>query len=297
MRLYVVGEAWSHNYTQTSQFFDKHDTDRADKIMVKLEDSESALVKSHAKDMRARVTARELTINPKGKQPVTYRNYTRHFFSANQANPVGLNDDSDRERRFLISACDPRHKGDFEFFARVRAALFNEAAGYEVGAWLMQIDLTGWNVRQLPSNPYMDQLFQEERSIEQQFVEDVWKAGKSYDPTSLYHAYTDFCIEEGINDFPVKSSIEFGRRMMSLGFIRDQVIKKEVRGGRRVVYTKLKPASVEKPGAEGEGLEEDEVSTGAGAGAGGGSPVHAAMSSIKFRPAPGGFSAVSQFQR
>lgn len=270
-RLYVVGEQFSHNYTETRQFFDKHDIDRKDKFFIKLEDSDSALVKSHAKDLRARITAIEGTINPKGKDPLTFPNYARYFFTANQANPVGINDDNDRERRFVILPVDSTRKGDFTFFSTVHKLLYTERGGWLVANLLKQRDLAGFNPRALPENVYQEELYEAERTLEQRFVEDKWKVGTEYDSKRVHEAYVAYALEEGVTTF-TDSAIDFGRKLTP--FVRDKILAKRTGGQKRTFYKKIK--AVVEAGAGDDAMAED---TGAGAGAGagatgGGSPAY-----------------------
>ena len=265
-RLHVIGPAFSHNYTETRQFFDKHDVDRKDKFFIKVEDSDSALCKQHAKDLRARITARESTINPKGKDPVTFNNYARYFFTANQAIPVGINDDNDRERRFVILAVASTLKGNTEFFAKCYDAergLFSDKGGRVVADFLLQRDISSFLVRVQPKNEYQEALYEVERTPEQRFVEDGWEAGLEVKSQDAFQMYQRFCSDNGFPKW-TETAIAFGQKLAY--FVMKKQLVKRV-GGKKQVYYK-------KPGEPGGGMEEDESSNlgppGAGSGAGAG---------------------------
>lgn len=250
IRLHLIGAEFSHCYTETRQFFEKHDVDRKDKIFIKVEDSDSALCKQHAKDLRARITAREGTVNPKGKSPITFRNYARYFFSANQAVPVGINDDNDKERRFVILAVAPTWKNNFDFFNRCyneTKGLYSPLGSKVIGTMLMERDISQFQVRALPVNEYQESLYEAERSPEQRFIEDGWPAGAEYTSAHAFQKYQGFCASSGFQQW-TESAISFGQKMAY--FVMQKSITKRV-GGKKVVYYK-KPA----------------VQVGAGAGAG-----------------------------
>lgn len=264
-RLHVIGPGLSHNYTETRQFFDKHDVDRKDKIFVKVEDSDSALCKQHAKDLRARITAREGTINPKGKNPITFPNYVRYFFTANQAIPVGINDDNDRERRFVILPVSNSLKGNADFFTACydeERGLYTPLGGLVVAERLLQRDVSAWNIRLQPKNDYQEALYEVERTPEQRFLEDGWTAGAEYKSTDLFARYQRFCNDNGFPKW-TETAIAFGQKLAY--FVMQKKITKRVGGKKVVYYTK-----VSRVGEMGED-EQDETGEGAaaaGAGAG-----------------------------
>lgn len=262
-RLHVIGSGLSHNYTETRQFFDKHDVDRKDKIMVKMEDSDSALCKQHAKDLRARITAREGTINPKGKDPITFPNYVRYFFTANQAIPVGINDDNDRERRFVIVPVSNVLKGNTDFFTRCydeAAGLYTPMGGHVVAHKLLARDLSGWNVRLQPKNDYQEALYEVERTPEQRFLDDGWPAGAEIKSQELFARYQRFCSDNGFPKW-TETAIAFGQKLAY--FVMQKKIVKRVGRAKQVFYKKV--------GSTGEDEDDEadgEEAAGAGAGAG-----------------------------
>jgi hypothetical protein len=262
-RMYVIGPAFSHNYTETRQFFDKHDVDRKDKLMLKVEDSDSALCKAHAKDLRARITARESTVNPKGKDPITYNNYARYFFTANQAIPVGINDDNDRERRFVILAVSSELKNNATFFTKCyneKTGLFTPLGGRVVAESLLGRDLSAFNPRIQPRNEYQESLYEVERSPEQRFIEDGWRAGVEYKSQDLFQVYLKFCSDQGFPKW-TETAIAFGQKMAY--FVLHRKIVKRTGSKKQVYYSK-------PVGSMPESDDEEEEGAGAGAGAGGG---------------------------
>lgn len=255
-RLHVIGPAFSHNYTETRQFFDKHDVDRKDKFFIKVEDSDSALCKQHAKDLRARITARESTINPKGKDPVTFNNYARYFFTANQAIPVGINDDNDRERRFVILAVASTLKGNTDFFSRCydgERGLFSDKGGRVVADFLLGRDISKFAVRVQPKNEYQEALYEVERSPEQRFVEDGWEAGLEIKSQDAFQMFQRFCSDNGFPKW-TETAIAFGQKLAY--FVMKKQLVKRV-GAKKQVYYK-KPA---EEGGGGGAMDEDEAST------------------------------------
>lgn len=259
MRLHVVGPALSHNYTETRQFFDKHDVDRKDKLFLKIEDSDSALCKQHAKDLRARITARESTINPKGKDPITYPNYARYFFTANQAIPVGINDDNEPERRFVILAVSNELKGNMAFFSECyneESGLFTAVGGKVVADLLLARDISAFQVRVQPKNAYQDNMLEVERTPEQRFLEDCWPDGVEWTSAEAFHRYQTFCSEQQFHDKKTETAIGFGQKMAY--FVLHKKLLKRVGGAKRVYYKKAPRTQEELEAAAAADAEDAE---------------------------------------
>lgn len=288
-RIKVIGEGLSHNYTETRQFFDKYDTDRMNKFFVKIEDADPAVVKAHAKDLRARISAREGTVNPKGKDAITFRNYTRYCFTANSATPIGVNDDNDRERRLLVEAFAPDLKGDYTFFDFVydeKRGLMSPEAGYFLGMHYAHLDISGYNPRQLPKSSYLDELYELEKTPEERFVTEGWPVGTEWSSKVAFEKYLQFCSDNGFAQW-TENPISFGVKLVA--YVRDKRLRAREGGKRVKFYLRLKSKEVTEEamaaaaaGAGAAGGEEDgeeghqggagagSMATGAGAGAGAG---------------------------
>lgn len=279
-RQWVIGEALSHNYTETRQFFDKHDTDRKDRIFLKVEECDSALFKTHAKDFRARITGKEGTINPKGKDAITFPNYARCALTANQANPLPLNDDNDPERRVVLMAVSDRLKGNFDFFNEVYNAekgLFTPLGGKLVANLLLARNLSGWNPRLQPKNEYQDALVDVERSPEQQFIEEGWPEGVEYSANTALQKFQGFATERQLmnqQQLAACSTVSFGRTLAY--FVRDKKLASRKGHAKATYYRKLACGTGAGAGAAagaGAGTVDDDIiqfGDGAAWGAGGG---------------------------
>lgn len=280
-RLWVIGEALSHNYTETRQFFDKHDLDRKDRIFLKVEECDSALFKAHAKDFRARVTGKEGTINPKGKDPITFPNYARVVLTANQANPLPLNDDNDPERRVVLMAVSDKLKGNFTFFNEVyngETGLFTPLGGRLVADLLLARDLSDWNPRVQPKNEYQDALVDVERSPEQQFIEEGWPDGAEFSANAALQKFQAFATERQLmsaQQVAAASVVSFGRTLAY--FVRDKKLASRKGHKKATYYRKIMSSGVEGTGGEaGMGMDDLEAYFTAGAGGGAGGGFHAA---------------------
>jgi hypothetical protein len=226
---HVFGKKSSQNYTSNGQFFEKHDTGRQGKLLVKLEEADRHICLKNASDLKAMVTGSEATFNPKCEKAVTIPNYCRFVFTTNTGNPV---DFGEGERRFIILPCSAEKKGDLVYWTTVRNTLFNDQAGLAVAKFLEAVDLTGFNVRQLPENEYQDEVVETEVKAEQRYIEQ-WD-GQKLLVSEMFRDYRNFC---NANDLlHAENASSFGKRL--LPFKRDGVINNK-RTAKGSVYWKV----------------------------------------------------------
>lgn len=209
---WVLGELYTHNYTSTAQFWDKHDESRLSKFFIKLEEASGALNRQHIGEMKARITSCDLTINPKCAKPITSKNYNRFLMTSNEARPVKV---EDNERRFVVMACSPEWVGKHDEWTKLRKVLFTKEGASTIGQALLKVDLSDFNPSVLPVNEYMNEIIDTEKTPEQRFLEN-WN-GQPKLSSELYTLYKHYCIE---NDLPyVKSSQSLGFKLTL--FVRD----------------------------------------------------------------------------
>ena len=226
---HVFGKKSSHNYTSNGQFFEKHDTGRQGKLLVKLEEADRHICLKNASDLKAMVTGSEATFNPKCEKAVTIPNYCRFVFTTNTGNPV---DFGERERRFIILPCSAEKKGDLTYWMTVRETLFNDQAGLAVAKFLEAVDLSGFNVRQLPANEYQDEVEETEVKAEKRYI-DQWD-GQKLTMAQMFRDYRNFCLENALQH--AENSSSFGKRL--LPFKRDNIIDTK-RTSKGTVYWKI----------------------------------------------------------
>ena len=206
---FVLGMKYSHNYEKIIQFFDKHDTDRKNKFMVKLEEADRSLCMANASTLKAYITSHVSTFNPKGKSCITTTNYNRFILTTNKPNPVEM---TDGERRFVIMPVSPEKKGLFDYWVNLRTKLFTNKAGSAIANMLLKIDLSSYNPRILPKNEYQENVVLSEKASEEIFFESGAWDGAELDTKQLFQMYKNYCTEQ---DLPfVPSVLSFGRKLI-----------------------------------------------------------------------------------
>jgi hypothetical protein len=225
---HVFGQFSAINYTDNKLFFDKHDTGRKGMFFVKLEEADRRMCLENSSFIKSMITGKNATFNPKNKTAVSIDNFIRFVATLNGGNSFDFTDD---ERRFVIVACSAEKRGDTVYWQKVRATLFNDQAGKAVAEFLLAIDLTNFNVRQLPENQYQADVVEASLKPEQRFVTS-WNGEKTY-ATAFYQLYRDYCLEN--NYTYVENQTKFGNIM--LPFVRDVIILKK-RDGDGLYYMK-----------------------------------------------------------
>jgi hypothetical protein len=120
-------------------------------------------------------------------------------------------------------------KGNMDFWTKVRSVLFTKEGGMSVGKYLMNVDLSTFNIHKLPVNAYQKEVVESEKTSEERFVES-WD-GEKVSSSEFYRSYRNFCVE---NDIPYcANSAVLGRLLLKM--VRDGVLKSE-RGSGNVNY-------------------------------------------------------------
>lgn len=225
---WIVGTALAHNYDSTTQFWEKHDVSRENRILIKMEESVGALNRQHVGEMKARITSADLTVNDKGKAPRTSANYNHYIMTTNDGQPVKV---EEGERRFNVFACSPEWVGKLDKWKEVREALFCPDGASTIGNYLAEMDIRSFDPRKMPENEYLEQAIDAEISPEKAFV-NQWD-GEEASMTGLYDLYVAFCTEHRMRY--AQNSSTLGLRLMEL--VRDGHLKK-TRSKIGMVYSK-----------------------------------------------------------
>lgn len=185
---FIVGKHLSTNYTTNKQFFGTHDMGKLNKFLIKLEETSRKDCFDNSSELKATITASQITVNPKGLKEITADNFARYIFTTNKANPVDM---SDGERRFVLLVCSSERKGDYAFWTKIRKELFNPEAGRIIADYLLDRNIDKFEVRKLPANEFQNSIIQSEKSSEEKFIEH-WE-GERTNATDLYQEYMEFC--------------------------------------------------------------------------------------------------------
>jgi hypothetical protein len=88
---YVVGPDFSTSYSDTRQYFDGHDTGRMGKFLSHLQEVRPEDCRKYASALQAIVTAERLSVNPKGRPAVWFKNFVRLLMTTvRKAGTLGL---------------------------------------------------------------------------------------------------------------------------------------------------------------------------------------------------------------
>jgi phage/plasmid-associated DNA primase len=98
--------------------------------------------------LKAMISEATATIEPKGKDIITIRNYRHFIFSSNEDWPVALDKD---DRRFFVLAVSAAHKEDYSYFKAIDKELSH--GGYAALLYELQHeDISDFDARAIPNN-------------------------------------------------------------------------------------------------------------------------------------------------
>ena len=98
--------------------------------------------------LKAMISEELASIEQKGKDIITMKNYRHFIFASNEENPVHLDAD---DRRFFVLGVSAEHKEDHPYFEAIQRELDN--GGYEALLYdLLNEDISNFNPRAMPVN-------------------------------------------------------------------------------------------------------------------------------------------------
>lgn len=192
---YIIGQKYYQNFSNQSQYFDKHDDTKANKFLVKVEEINKKSLDDgvNGETFKSSLTSPTMTFNPKGKTPYTLKNYQRVIATSNNANSVDV---GQKERRYCISVVSPKRIGDTEYWCKVRNEIFNPEGALAIVNMFLTRDISKINIRVLPENKYLEQLQEDTKDPVHKFIEQI-DIGE-YTGSILYQMYRDYCTAEGL---------------------------------------------------------------------------------------------------
>lgn len=215
---WLIGRNYSHNYTSTEQFWDNHDCGRMGKFFIKLEEASGFLNRQHIGEMKSRITSHTIDVNPKGTKALTTSNYNRIFMTTNEGSPVKMEEGN---RRFIVSACNPKRVGDHAYWKALRAALFNKEGAAVVGKFLMGLNLSNFDPEVIPVSAYSKEVMEADKSVETRFLEQ-WD-GVELSASAFYRTYQSWCQNNDLRYAPNAQAL--GHRMLIP--VRDGLVVKK----------------------------------------------------------------------
>jgi len=192
---YIIGSMYYQNYSNQLQYFDKHDTFKANQYLVKVEELSKKIVSDENNDnyFKSSITAPTTTINPKNGTPYEVKNCKRIIGTTNHSNALNV---EQNERRYVFSVVSPEKMGDHAYWNHLRQVLFVISGALAVANMLLARDITLFNPRTLPENTYLKQIQEDTTDSVQLFVDSVEEG--EYTGGELYKMYKEYCTSEGL---------------------------------------------------------------------------------------------------
>jgi hypothetical protein len=185
--------------------------------------------KHKANELKARITATSISVNPKGIGAYNVPNYARYMMTTNDTDPVLV---ENGDRRFVMIACGTYHLNDHAWWQPIRDILLTPRGGAVIGQWLMEHDISTWNPRSIPDTEFKRLAAEECRPVEHLYVQDVWD-GEEIRSVELHSKYILYCQENNLHY--IKSAKTFGAKIAPL--VRDHIVIKR-RDMQGVLYSR-----------------------------------------------------------
>ena len=221
---FIIGNNLYHNYNKTHQFFEKHDTSRANKLLVKLEEANKLVCYENDDLLKSFITSETQNFNPKNDKPFCISNYNRFVFTTNKGNPIKL---SQTDRRFVLFNSSSEKCNDKPFWVEVRNLLFTKEAGATIGNYLESVDISNFNPMVLPPSDYKEMVMDIEENLERKFIRtigDEWNDWLTMG--NIFILYSNWCKKENCSAIGANNAISLGKRFIEI--VRDGLVLRKV---------------------------------------------------------------------
>ena len=218
---YVIGSF----YTATMKnevFFSPYDDLKARKVMVRLEEANAKFCSDNSDALKNLITGNTVSFNPKHKSPFEAENFCRYIFTTNSGNPIAI---EGLDRRYVFFNASNEKVGNAEFWSHIYTILGNDEAGRVLYSYFMSLDISHFNPRVFPISEYQEEVREEYKSIERQFI-DQWD-GNEVSADELHRLYSQFCKRMKLADDHIPNKLSFGKKLLL--FLRDNHIEKKRR--------------------------------------------------------------------
>lgn len=173
--------------------------------------------------LKAMISEAITTLEPKGKDVVTIRNYRHFIFASNEEWPVALDPD---DRRFFVLSVSAKHKENYSYFKLIENELKN--GGYEALLYELQHeDISDFNPRVIPNNIESFEVKLISASSSEQYIyralqcgcfdigngtpNNIWPANIAIE--SVFSDYEEWCLKQR---FTAANTRIFGKTIKKL---------------------------------------------------------------------------------
>lgn len=211
----IIGTTHTAHYTDTEQFWDKHDTGREGAVFVYLEEACSHLNKAKDGQLKALVTSDTIKLNPKNMKPYDVPNLGNIWMTTNEPEPFKT---SESDRRGNLITPSPRLlNADWtSIYQQIESPTFIKS----IGEYLESINLAGFNSTKFPETAVKKEMKALAKSSEKIFFEqwtlpqEEGKMAKWVDASELFKEYRSYCSQ---HDLPhALNTISFCKRIITL---------------------------------------------------------------------------------
>lgn len=190
----ILGEQLYANYNDMSQYFSTHDTLKLNRLLIHAEDVNAKITHDKSDELKAIITAENITVNPKGQQPYRVENYARYYLTTNSE--LGVKLETTGNRRYVLIEGSDKLAGKTEFWNEMYEWLNGPNASAlrkKFGDMLMAHDLTGFNVRKIPMTEHKRVMEQVTRPAFEVWFEE-WDGAKAL-TTDLITDFHKMCSD------------------------------------------------------------------------------------------------------
>lgn len=204
----LIGQEHYLSLNKPADLFERFNGSHKGKLLVKINEisDRGSMYKNHnlLKDI---ITRETVQIEPKGFEKIEYKHYARYIFFTNNENGL-LVENSDR--RYMMVKCDNSNCQKAEYFKPLFKLLHNEEHSKDAFDYFKNIDLSEFNIRNIPSTAFKNKIKLEQLTSSLLFIKELLRnyinTGKLYMYESHYDSDDEKDDYKTTEEFKIKST-------------------------------------------------------------------------------------------
>ena len=151
----MLGEYFYNTGTPEHDVFSTFNGMMKNNLLVKVEEGNFATNSANESKLKHYITAKEISVQQKGKDQLNVHNYTSFVFTCNETIPIVMTDD---ERRWCCIKMSDEKRGDFQFWEETNDIL-QHPDSYKAMMWFfLNRDISNFRPRKYPETEYQNDM-------------------------------------------------------------------------------------------------------------------------------------------
>jgi phage/plasmid-associated DNA primase len=245
----VIGEHHSMTFGDMSQFCQKHNSEQAGKLFIRLNEiSDKGINLNNHNLLKNKTTEEEIRIEPKGLEPYNLKNYARYMLFTNNLNSIYL---ENNDRRYVLIQANNDNANNYDYFTPIYNEVIDKKVLLSAFKYFSTYNIADFRPNVIPVTKYRNEQVLNNLSNVYIFLSELLNGDFDYNNefmqngehidievgkhikvslSGLFNLYQKYCKQNCINS--VVQNKLFKQKLQTLGikYSRFRITGERIRG-------------------------------------------------------------------